>query len=93
MEGILSAGLYEVLVGTDTSCLKSFRGELLILIRDQVDTQWEVLNACLLATQVKDADLGVGDTPTETRLGVWLVLTVAVTETKISMNLLVFKVL
>lgn len=45
-----------------------------------MDTKWELVHSSLLAAQVKDANLGVWYTPAETRLGVGLVFTVAVTE-------------
>lgn len=82
MEGILAAVLGQVLVGTDTASLQGLGGDLLPLIGHQMDAQGEVIHASLFATQVVDADLGVWDTPAETRLGVGLVFAVTITERK-----------
>jgi hypothetical protein len=60
------------LVGADAGRLESLGAQLLVLVRDEVDTQREVIDAGLLATEVEDADLGVGDTAVEARLGVRL---------------------
>jgi len=78
METILSASLDEVLVGTDTSCLKSLGRELLVLVRDEVHAERELIDAGTLAAQIEDADLGVGNTAIETGLWVRLVLAVTV---------------
>lgn len=45
-------------------------------------TQWEIINTGPLLAQVKNSDLGVRDTTAEPTLGVGLVFTVPVTETK-----------
>lgn len=50
MEGILTRGLGEVLVGTDTSGFESFRGNLLDLVTDQVNAEWEIIDGSLLTT-------------------------------------------
>merc|ERR1719411_2115605 len=57
----------------------SFGGELLILIRHKMDAQRKFINSSLFATQIKDTDLGVGDTTAEPRFRIRLVLTVTVT--------------
>ena len=82
VEGILTAVLHQVLVGADTTGLERLRRQLLVLIRNQVHAQREILNASLLAAQIKDADLRVGNTSTETRLRVGLVLAVPITRIK-----------
>lgn len=68
------------LVGANTGSLESLGAQLLVLVRDEVDAQREVIDGRALTAQVENADLGVGDTTVEARLGVRLVLAVAVTE-------------
>lgn len=43
-----------------------------------MDAEGEVLNGGLLATQVENPDLGVGDTSTEPRFGVRLVFAIPI---------------
>jgi hypothetical protein len=52
---------------------------LLFLIWEQMDGQRKLINIGFLATQVKDTDLGVGDTTTKAGFGIRLVLAVTVT--------------
>ncbi len=78
MESIFTAVLHQVLVSADTSSFKGFTGKLFILVREHMDAEREFIHADLLLTQVVDSDLGVGDTTTETGLGVRLVLTITV---------------
>jgi len=59
---VLAAVLHQVLVGADASGLECLRRELLVLVRDQVHAKRELVNASLLATQVKDADLRIWNT-------------------------------
>ena len=66
------------LVATNTSGFESFRRKLFILVGHEMDAERELVNAGLLAAQIEDPDLGIGDTSTEARLGVRLVLTVTV---------------
>jgi hypothetical protein len=70
METFLSGNLDEVLVGANTGGLESLGGQLLVLVGDQVDAEGEVVDAGLLATEIEDADLGVGYTTVEPALGV-----------------------
>lgn len=70
METFLSGNLDEVLVGANTGGLESLGGQLLVLVGDQVDAEREVVDVGLLATEVEDADLGVGYTTVEPALGV-----------------------
>lgn len=72
VETLLSGVLDEVLVGADTGSLKSLGTQLLVLVRDEVDAQREVIDLSALAAQIEDADLGVGDTTVEARLGIRL---------------------
>jgi len=78
MERILATVLGEVLVGTDTSSLKRLRGELFQFVGHEVNAEREVVDGGTLATEIEDADLGVGHTTVEARLGVRLVLAVTV---------------
>lgn len=61
MESVLAGSLDNVLVRTDTSGLESFRRELLVLVRDKVAAEGEVVDGGTLTTEVVDADLGVRD--------------------------------
>ena len=66
------------LVATDACSLQSLGGQLLVLIGNKVNAQRELVDAGLLATEIVDPDLGIGDTTAEPRLGVRLILTIAV---------------
>lgn len=57
MEGILARSLSNVLVGADTTSFESFRGKLLIFVRDKVNAEWEVVDRGTLAAKVVNADL------------------------------------
>ena len=72
VETLLATVLDEVLVGADTGSLEGLGGQLLILVGDEVDAEREVVDVSLLAAKIEDADLGVGDTTVEARLGVRL---------------------
>lgn len=61
-----------VLVGANTGGLEGLGRQLLVLIGDHVHTGGEVVNVGLLTAQIEDADLGVGNTTVEARLGVRL---------------------
>lgn len=96
METFFTSRLDEVLVGADTSGFEGFRRQLFVLVGDQVDTCWEVVDTRTLAAKIENTDLRVGHTtiqcqslyphidvlliyiPVEARLGVRLVLAVAV---------------
>lgn len=69
MERFFAGSLDNVLVGADTSGLEGFRGQLLVLVRDEVAAEGEVIDGCPLSAQVVDSDLGVGDTTVVPRLG------------------------
>lgn len=56
-----------------------FGGQVLSLVGDQMDTGWELIDGSPLAAQIEDTDLGIRDTTAETRLGIRLILDVAVT--------------
>lgn len=57
MEGVLSGSLDDVLVGTDSGSLESLRGDLLVLVRNQVAAEGEVVDRSLLSSEVEDTDL------------------------------------
>lgn len=78
METFLSCDLDEVLVGADTGCFERFRAQLLIFVGDKVDAEREFVNVRTLTAKVEDPNLRVGYTTVEPRLGIWLVLAVAV---------------
>lgn len=72
VETFLTSDLDEVLVGTDTGGLESLGGQLLVLVGDKVDTGREVVHVGLLATEIEDANLGIGNTTVEPGLRVGL---------------------
>merc|ERR1740123_881135 len=78
VEVVLAAVLDKVLVAANPSGLKGLRGELLKLIRNEMDGEGELVDTGPLPAQVKDPDLWVRDTTVEPTLGVGLVLAVAV---------------
>ena len=57
MERILATNLGQVLVGTDSASLKGLRRKLLILVRNKMDAERELVNASLLTSQVENSDL------------------------------------
>lgn len=65
-------------VGANTASFKSFRWKLFVLIGDQVNAEREIFYASLLATQVENTDLRIGDTTVESWFWVRLILTVTV---------------
>lgn len=54
---VLSARLGEVLVACHTSSLESLRGELLLLVGDEMSNVWEGIDGCLLCSYIVDSDL------------------------------------
>lgn len=85
METILTGDLGEVLVGADTSSLKSLRRDHLTLEREDVNSGGELLNGTLLLSDIIDTDAWVRDTTAEAGLGVRLTrkITVAIQDKKI----------
>lgn len=59
VELVLATILHHVLVGTDTSGLQCLTGQLLILIRNEMDTKRKVVYWGFLCTQVIDPDLRI----------------------------------
>ena len=72
METLLASVLDQVLVGANTGGLEGLGAQLLILVGDEVDAEREVVNVGTLAAKIEDANLGVGHTTVEARLGVRL---------------------
>lgn len=72
VETLLTGALDEVLVGANTGGLEGLGAQLLILVGDEVNAEREVVDGSTLATKIEDANLGVGDTTVEARLGVRL---------------------
>lgn len=72
METLLAGGLDEVLVGANTGGLEGLGAQLLELIGDEVDAEREIVDGGTLAAEIEDANLGVGHTTVEARLGVRL---------------------
>jgi len=78
VERVLATKLGDVLVARDAASLKSLRRQLLVLDRDQVSAEGELVSGGTLAAKVKDADLCVGDTTAIAGLDVGLTLAIAV---------------
>jgi len=78
VEGVLSAGLGDILVCANTGSFESFGSDLLVLIADKVAAEWEVIDRRLLAAKIVNADLGVWHTTVVPALREGLVLAVAV---------------
>jgi len=87
VEGLLARVLRDVLVGSDTGSLQSLAADLLDFVGKQMDTEGELVGGGLLTAQIEDLDLGVGDSTAETRLGVRLVLAVAVATSRTTTHL------
>ncbi|GIX63528.1 molecular chaperone, putative [Babesia caballi] len=91
VEGFFTSGLdhelphvtrphgFTYLVGADTRGLQRFGRNLLVLARDDVHGEGEVIDIRSLQSHIVDSDFGVRDTSAEPRLGVGLVFAVAVT--------------
>jgi len=72
VEVILADVLGQVFVAGDAAGLEGLGGDLLDLVGDDVDDEGEVGRGGLLAADVVDADLGVGDTAVVAGFGVGL---------------------
>jgi len=62
----------QILVASDTGSLKGFRGDLLDLVRNDVDDIGEIVSSGFLSTDIVDSDFGIWDTSVVTRLGIRL---------------------
>jgi hypothetical protein len=72
VETFLASNLDEILVGADTGGFESLRAQLFILVGDEVDAQREVVDGRTLSAEIKNADLGIGNTTVESRFGIRL---------------------
>ena len=61
-----------VLIRTDTSGFQSLGAELFVFIGDHVDAERKFVDVGTFAAEIKNADLGVGNTTVEARLRIWL---------------------
>ena len=59
VELVLATVFHHVLVGTDTSGLQCLARQLLILVRNKMDTEWKLVYWGFLCTQVIDPDLRI----------------------------------
>ncbi len=57
MEGIFATDLGQILVCTDTSSFKGFRGELFVFVGNEVDAEREFIDTRLLTSQIEDPNL------------------------------------
>lgn len=78
MERVLACVLGHALVDHDAARLERLTGQLLLLAGHEMDAQRKLVGLSILAAHVIDLDLGVRDTAAEARLGVRLVLAVAI---------------
>jgi hypothetical protein len=62
MESILSSKLGHVFVASNTCCLKSLTGDILLLPGHQVHTEWELINSLPLHANIINPDLRVRHT-------------------------------
>merc|ERR1712183_817487 len=79
VESIFTSNLGHVLVGTNTSSLQSFSGQLLVFIGHKIHTLGKFINSGLLLSKIEDSNLWVWHTTAETRFWIGFVLAVAVT--------------
>jgi len=87
VEALLSGVLCEVLVGANTSCLKSLRRVVLLLQRDKMDTEREIINTSITITKIVHADLAVRNTTAVARLDVRLAVLNTIATTRTSTHL------
>lgn len=57
VESVLSGGLDDVLVGTNSGGLEGLGGDLLVLVGDEVAAEGEVVDGSLLSSKIEDSDL------------------------------------
>lgn len=66
---VIDSGLNS-LVGANTGGFQSLGTQLFILVGDQVNAERELVDICLLTTEIEDTNLWVGNTTVET--GLWV---------------------
>jgi len=57
VERVLARCLGDILVGADTGCLEGLRAQLLVLIRDKVTAEGELVNGGTLSAEIENSDL------------------------------------
>lgn len=82
VELILAAELHQVFVAANATGFQRFGAQLFILIGHEMNAQGKVIDESSLSSQIENANLGVWNTTTETRLRVRLVFAVAITKTR-----------
>jgi len=87
VEGIFTRDLGDILVGANTGGLKRLGGDLFVLVGYKMAAEREFVDVGPLTAQIEDADLRVGYTTVVPRLGVWLVLAVAVAASRSAAHL------
>eukprot|EP00166_Cyanidium_caldarium_P001862 ctg_1975.g480 len=78
VERVLAGVRRQILLRGHSCRLQRLTGQLLLFVRHQIHAHRVLVGGRLLASQVVDADLGVGHTAAVPRLGVRLVLAVAI---------------
>lgn len=78
VELIFATEFNKIFVSANAACFQSFRAQLLIFIRHEMNTKRKFFHECLLSAQVIDTNLRVWNTTTEARFWVRLVLTITV---------------
>jgi len=91
VERILARVLSHIFVSANTGRFQSLRGDLFVLVRDEVSAERKVIDAGTLATQVENADLGVWYTTVVPALRVGLVLAVAVAASRSAAHFWIFE--
>jgi len=75
---ILANGVGQVLVDSNTACLKGLRGDLLLFIADKMGDKREEIYRSFLGSNVVDFNFGFRHTTAVAGFDVWLVLLVTV---------------
>jgi len=88
VEVLSSAVDLHVFVTGNSSGLKSFGGDLLLLVANQMDAGSELVVGSLLPTDIVESELCIGDTSVESRFWIRLVLLVPVAPTWSSSHLI-----
>lgn len=60
VERVLPARLGDIFVCANTSSFQGFRGELLILIGDEMTAEWEFVDRCPFTPEIEDTNLEAG---------------------------------
>ncbi len=69
---IVMSRSWSLLVGANARGFQRLRAQLLQLVRDKMHAERELIHTGTLPPKVEDADLGIGHTTIEPRLGIWL---------------------